>query len=108
MITLDVNNDTRYGSLVIRSFRDRETERLFNRERTRVVPANLRKASLRKLLLLDAASSLADLRVPPGNRLEKLRGDREGHHSIRINQQYRICFSWSVGSASDVEIVDYH
>ena len=93
---------------VILSFRDRDTEKLFNREQNRAVPANLRKASLRKLLLLDAAGSLEDLRVPPGNRLEKLKGDRRGQHSIRINQQYRICFTWQDGGASQVEIVDYH
>ena len=63
---------------------------------------------MRKLLLLDAAGSLEDLRVPPGNRLEKLKGDRRGQHSIRINQQYRICFTWQDGGASQVEIVDYH
>lgn len=62
----------------------------------------------RKLAILDAAETLADLRVPPGNRLEKLRGDREGQHSIRINQQWRICFSWSDAGPEDVEIVDYH
>ena len=93
---------------MIRSFRDREAEKLFRREHSRAVPASLRKAALRKLLLLDAADSLDDLRVPPGNRLEKLKGDRRSQHSIRINQQYRVCFSWSQGSANDVEIVDYH
>ena len=93
---------------MIRSFRDRETEKLFLRQRSRAVPASLQRPALRKLLLLDAASSLEDLRVPPGNRLEKLKGDPRGQHSIRINQQYRICFAWSDGSADDVEIVDYH
>lgn len=93
---------------MIRSFRDRETEKLFRREHNRAVPASLRKAALRRLLLLDAADSLGDLRVPPGNRLEKLKGDRRGQHSIRINQQYRICFTWTDASANDVEIVDYH
>ncbi len=93
---------------MIRSFRDRETEKLFHREYNRVVPASLRKAALRKLLILDAADSLEDLRVPPGNRLEKLKGDRKRQHSIRINQQYRICFTWTDASANNVEIVDYH
>lgn len=93
---------------MIRSFRNRETEKLFRREHNRTVPASLRKAALRKLLLLDAADSLDDLRVHPGNRLEKLKGDRQGQHSIRINQQYRICFTWSEGNATEVEIVDYH
>ena len=102
------SNAPRYYGLVIRSFRDRETAKLFQRERNRAVPANLQRPALRKLLQLDAASSLDDLRVPPGNRLEKLKGDRHGQHSIRINQKYRVCFVWSDGSANDVEIVDYH
>ena len=78
MITFDVNIAWRYYAYVIRSFRDRETEKLFRRERNRAVPASLRKAALRKLLILDAADSLEDLRVPPGNRLEKLKGNRFG------------------------------
>ena len=93
---------------MIRSFRDKESGKLFRRERSRAVPANLRRAALRKLLILDAAESLSDLRVPPGNRLEKLSGDRAGQHSIRINERYRICFVWRNGNAQDVEIVDYH
>jgi proteic killer suppression protein len=68
----------------------------------------LQRAALRKLAILDAAESLEDLRVPPGNRLEKLAGDRKGQHSIRINDQWRICFRWSEGDAHDVEITDYH
>jgi proteic killer suppression protein len=68
----------------------------------------LQRAALRKLLLLDAAESLHDLRVPPGNRLEKLAGDREGQYSIRINDQWRVCFLWKDGGAHDVEITDYH
>ncbi len=93
---------------MIRSFRDKESEKLFARSHSRVVPGVLRKAALRKLLILDAAEAIEDLRVPPGNRLEKLRGDRAGQHSIRINDRYRICFAWKSGSAHDVEIVDYH
>lgn len=93
---------------MIRSFRDKGSEKLFHRERSRAVPARLKKAALRKLLILDAAEELGDLRVPPGNRLEKLRGDRAGQHSIRINDRYRICFSWKHGGADAVEIVDYH
>jgi toxin HigB-1 len=93
---------------MIRSFRDKETERVFLREgRTRFAQA-LRRAALRKLLLLDAAESLEDLRVPPGNRLEKLSGDREGQYSIRVNDQWHICFRWVGGEAHAVEIVDYH
>jgi toxin HigB-1 len=93
---------------MIRSFRDTETERLFRRERGSKLARNLKRAALRKLLLLDAAELLDDLRVPPGNRLEKLAGDREGEYSIRINDQYRVCFRWEGGDAHDVEIVDYH
>ena len=93
---------------MIRSFRDAETARLFNRERGSKLGRPLQRAAMRKLLLLDAAESLADLRVPPANCLEKLVGDREGRHSIRINDQYRLCFRWEGGEAHDVEIVDYH
>jgi proteic killer suppression protein len=107
-ITLDDTNAARYYSEVIRSFRDKESRKLFDRERNRAVPTALRKAALRKLLILDAAEGLEDLRVPPGNRLEKLKGDRSGQHSIRINDRYRICFEWRDGGADAVEIVDYH
>jgi len=78
------------------------------RERGSKFPRPLQRAALRKLLLLDAAETLQDLRVPPGNRLEKLAGDREGQYSIRINDQWRVCFCWENGNAHDVEIVDYH
>ena len=100
--------EARYYRAVIRSFRDKESEKLFRRERSRAVPARLTKAALRKLLLMDAAEKLEDLRVPPGNRLEKLKGGRAGQHSIRINDRYRICFSWTDAGADAVEIVDYH
>jgi len=93
---------------VIKSFADRDTERLFSREPVRRFPADLLRTMLRKLIALDAAEALADLRVPPGNRLEKLRGRRSGQYSIRINDQWRICFGWKDGDANDVEIVDYH
>jgi len=93
---------------MIRSFRDRETERLFLRERVKRIPRPMQRPALRKLLLLDAADSLDDLRVPPGNRLEKLHGDRAGQYSIRVNDQWRICFYWEQGDARDVEITDYH
>jgi toxin HigB-1 len=93
---------------VIKSFANRDTERLFRREPVRRFPADLRRVMLRKLVVLDAAESLEDLRSPPGNRLEKLRGDREGQHSIRINDQWRICFTWTDGGAHHVEIVDSH
>ena len=91
-----------------KSFRDRETERLFAREPARRWPVPLQRAALKKLLIIDAADELADIRVPPGNRLEKLKGNRQGQHSIRINNQWRICFRWKAGMAYDVEIVDYH
>jgi proteic killer suppression protein len=91
---------------MIRSFADRDTERLFGNERVRRFQAIERQAR-RKLLQLHAASSLSDLAVPPGNRLEALAGNRKGQHSIRINSQWRICFRWQDG-AHDVEIVDYH
>lgn len=93
---------------MIRGFRDSEAERLFGGERSRRLPADVQRAAQRKLVMLDAAESLQDLAVPPGNRLEKLRGDREDQHSIRINDQWRICFRWEDGHPYDVEIVDYH
>ena len=93
---------------MIRSFRDTETERLFRRERGSKLARPLQRAALRKLLLLDAAESLDDLRVPPSNHLEKLVGDRKGQYSIRVNDQYRICFRWEGGDAHYVEVVDYH
>jgi proteic killer suppression protein len=93
---------------VIRSFRDRETEKVFERERSRRLPPNVQRRAHRKLLLLDAAETVEDLRVPPGNRLESLSGDRIGQRSIRINDQWRICFRWERGDAYDVEITDYH
>ena len=93
---------------MIRNFRDRDTERLFRREPIKRLPKSLLRVALRKLMLLDAADRLEDLRVPPGNRLEKLTKDRLGQHSIRINDQWRICFRWQSNGVEDVEIVDYH
>lgn len=93
---------------MIRGFRDEETERLFIREGSRKLPEDIQKFALRKLAILDAAETLQDLAIPPGNRLEKLAGDRAGQHSIRINDRWRICFRWSDGDAYDVEIADYH
>lgn len=91
---------------MIRSFRDRDTERLFARHPVRRFGGDVQRVALRKLRMLDAAQNLQDLRVPPGNRLERLRGDRTGEHSIRVNDQWRICFRWRSGDAHDVEIVD--
>jgi len=107
-VFLDILNGFRYYCLVIRSFRDRETERLFNRNRSRRFPPALQRIALRKLVVLDAAESLRDLKVPPGNHLEALKGARTGQHSVRINDQWRICFFWRDGDCFDVEIVDYH
>jgi len=93
---------------MIRSFKSSDTEKVWNREHVRGFGAELQRAAQKKLRLLNAASELNSLRVPPGNRLEKLVGDRAGQHSIRINDQYRICFVWTDGGADDVEITDYH
>ena len=93
---------------MIVSFRDRETERIWTGRRSKRLPGDIQEKALVKLRLLNRARKLGDLRVPPGNRVEALRGDRAGQYSIRINDQWRICFRWNEGSAYDVEIVDYH
>lgn len=93
---------------MIRSFASKETEKIFNRQRSRKLPPDIQQVALRKLRMLNRAVTLNDLRVPPANRLEKLSGDREGQYSIRINQQWRVCFEWREGDAYNVEIVDYH
>ncbi len=93
---------------MIRSFRDRQTEHLFRREQVKRLALAVRRAALRKLVLLDAAESIGDLRVPPNNRLERLKGNRKGQYSIRVNDPWRICFRWSSGNAHEVELVDYH
>jgi proteic killer suppression protein len=93
---------------VIRSFADRQTERLFRGRRSRAVPTDIRERALAKLVAINIATSVEELRVPPGNRLEKLRGDREGQWSVRINQQYRVCFFFEGGDAYEVEVTDYH
>lgn len=93
---------------MIKTFRCSETERIFNRQFTRKFPQNIQKRAFMKLNAIDAAVKLDDLRLPPSNRLEALKGDRKGQHSIRINDQWRICFLWQAGHAAQVEIVDYH
>jgi len=93
---------------MIRSFRCTETEKIYQRQHSRKLPQGIQRVAMRKLWMLDAATGLGELRVPPNNRLEALRGKRKGQHSIRINQQWRICFRWRAGDAHDVEIVDYH
>ncbi len=93
---------------MIKSFRDAETEKVFRRQVSLRLPANIQQTALRKLRMLSNAVSLTDLRVPPANRLEKLGGNRSGQYSIRINDQWRVCFEWRDGNAYGVEIVDYH
>jgi proteic killer suppression protein len=93
---------------MIRSFKAKETEKIFNRQRSAKLPSDIQQVALRKLRMLNRAMTLQDLQVPPANRLEKLSGDRAGQYSIRINDQWRICFEWQGGDAYNVEIVDYH
>ena len=107
LITLDGLNGTRYHWPMIKGFRCKGTEKVFQRRHSRRC-SGIERMALRKLLMLDAAGLLEDLRVPPANRLERLSGDRRGQLSIRINDQWRICFRWREGHAHDVEIVDYH
>ena len=94
--------------MVIKSFRDADTERLWQQERSRRIPPTLLRVAFKKLQILNAAGALNDLALPPGNRLERLKGNREGQHTIRINDQYRLCFVWRDGNAYEVEITDYH
>jgi len=93
---------------MIKTFRDKETEKIFNRLTSKKLPRGIQHFARRKLIILDAATELNALRVPPGNRLEALKGDRKGQHSIRINDRWRVCFKWKINDAYDVEIVDYH
>ena len=93
---------------MIRSFKSKEAEKIFSRVRSGKLPGNIQEVAFRKLRMLHRAMTLQDLRVPPANRLERLKGDREGQYSIRINDQWRICFVWEGGHAFDVDIVDYH
>ncbi len=93
---------------MIIGFRDADTELLWETGRSRRIPANIRRSAWKKLAILNAAFELNHLTIPPGNRLEALANDRKGQHSIRVNDQYRVCFRWHAGNAHDVEIVDYH
>jgi len=93
---------------MIRSFSDKDTEKVFQRIRIRKLSIDLQRITQRKLVMIDAAGTIKDLKIPPGNRLEKLSGVRKGQYSIRINDQWRICFIWRDGDAYNVEIVDYH
>ncbi len=93
---------------MIRTFKSKEAEKLFARIRPAKLPGNIQRVALRKLRMLNRAQKLADLRVPPANRLERLSGDRAGHYSIRIHEQWRTCFRWEAGDAFDAEIADDH
>ena len=108
IITLDRTTVRRYCSIVIRSFADKETEKVFQRYFSRKVPPEIQHTARMKLEIMDAAEVLQDLRIPPSNHLEKLSGDRANQYSIRINRQWRICFEWREGNAYQVEIIDYH
>ena len=93
---------------MIKSFKDKETERVYTREGSNKLPRNIQQVALRKLRMINNARNLNDLRISPANRLEKLKGDREGQLSIRINDQWRVCFVWQGGDAYEIEITDYH
>lgn len=108
IISIDDNIGSGYASRMIRSFRCKETEKLFNGRFSAKLPQAVQRIAANKLMMLNAATLLDTLRVPPSNRLEKLRHDRKGRHSIRINKQWRICFIWRNSDAYEVEIVDYH
>jgi proteic killer suppression protein len=93
---------------MIESFQDRNIKRIFKRQRVKQFPLSLQKLAHRKLDLIDGADLIEDLQTPPGNRLEKLSGNRKGQYRIRVNDQWRICFRWRSGQATDVEMIDYH
>ena len=97
-----------YNEAMIKSFADKETEKVYNQTFSRKLPQNIQRIALRKLIMIDNAGSLEDLKVPPANRLEALSGDRKGQYSIRINDQFRICFTFEGNNFYEVEIVDYH
>lgn len=101
---------TKYGYIVnvIKRIADKENEKVYNQHFSKHLPHDIQRIALRKLIMIENAKTLEDLRVPPSNHLEKLRGDREGQYSIRINAQFRICFNFDSGDASNVEITDYH
>ena len=93
---------------MILSFKDKETELVYNEQFSKKLPHDIQRTALRKLIILNYAVSLEDLKIPPGNKLEQLLGNRKGQHSIKINDQWRVCFTWKNNNAHDVEIVDYH
>ena len=108
MTTLDISNATRYALSVIQSFADKESELVWQRLRVPKFGSDPQRIANHKLLILDAAETINDLRIPPGNRLEQLHGNRKGQHSIRINDQWRICFTWTPAGTADIKITDYH
>ena len=108
LVTSCVNNASRYYRCVLRSFRDKETEAIWHRQRSRRLDGPVQRVAWRKLAILDAAETLADLMVPPGQPFGETDRRPGGQYSIRINQQWRICFRWSDAGPEDVEIVDYH
>ena len=105
---IDTWRNALYNKVVIKTFKDAPTQKVYQRQPLRKLPPDIQQVALRKLRMINNAISLTDLRVPPANRLEKLSGDRTGQWSIRINDQWRICFVWRESDAYDVEIVDYH
>lgn len=105
---IDIYTRNEYNIVMIKTFADKETEKVYNQHFSKKLPNAIQKVALCKLIMIDNAESLEDLRVPPANHLELLHGDREGQYSIRINEQYRICFTLSGRDVVDVEIVDYH
>ena len=108
MYPLDVYTHLGYTLCMIKSFADKETEKIFNQEFSKKLPRSIQGVALRKLIMMNNAEVIDDLRIPPANRLEQLKGDRRGQYSIRINDQYRICFKFIDHNCYEVEIVDYH
>lgn len=108
IITLDIIIGKCYYINMIKSFKCKETEKIYNREHSKKLPSAIQRAAMKKLWMLDAAADLPALKVPPSNHLEALKGNRKGQYSIRISKQWRICFRWDSPNAFDVEIVDYH
>lgn len=105
---IDTSCAALYNKVVIKTFKDDNTQKIYQREHSRKLPPDIQQVALRKLRMINNAISINDLRIPPANRLEKLGGDRAGQWSIRINDQWRICFEWQGSDALNVEIVDYH
>ncbi len=105
---VDIWCDTLYNKVVIKTFKDDETQNIYRRRRSRRLPSDIQQVALRKLRMINNAISINDLRVPPANHLEKLGGNRAGQWSIRINDQWRVCFEWQGSDAYNVEVTDYH